>query len=290
MYKTDQPVPAGCPIASLPDYRRIVLARLPPGSVLDDDTEVNKSIIDEDAIFTTDDAILLKELVAEGLLDQDELLENEPVTRPFTAMGIRPKTTQFTPFQRPSSAFKRSPSGQRPVERSRSDLTQGESIQGSRALMNRAKTSSMTTEEVKDKLRSMKHEPSRSQEVNILKLDNDEPIPERSKLARSIRAPQSPQGDAVSSDEESQTDQKHEPRILSKKKSDHALPKFRKELNPLRTSLPIKLKPMKHESEVKLSSSRQEQLLAEIGEYKQVNVPIIKPMAKSVTKSELTQN
>lgn len=55
---------------------------------------------------------------------------------------------------------------------------------------------------------------------------------ERSKLARSIRAPQSPQGDAVSSDEESQTDQKHEPRILSKKKSDHALPKFRKELNP----------------------------------------------------------
>ena len=101
----------GCPIASLPDYRRIVLARLPPGSILDDDTEVNKSIIDEDAIFTTDDAILLKELVAEGLLDQDELLENEPVTRPFTAMGIRPKTTQFTPFQRPSSAFKRSPSG-----------------------------------------------------------------------------------------------------------------------------------------------------------------------------------
>ena len=113
--------------------------------------------------------------------------------------------------------------------------------------MNRAKTSSMTTEEVKDRLRSMKHEPSRTQEVNILKLDNDEPIPgniykvlwywsyylERSKLARSIRAPQSPQGDAISSDEEqSQTDQKHEPRILTKKKSDHALPKLRKELNP----------------------------------------------------------
>ena len=94
---------SGCPIASLPDYRRIVLSRLPPGSILDDESEIQKSIIEENSIFTTDDAILLKELVADGLLDEDELLENEPVTRPFTAMGLRPKTTQFTPFQRPSS-------------------------------------------------------------------------------------------------------------------------------------------------------------------------------------------
>ena len=94
---------SGCPIAALPDYRRIVLSRLPAGSILDDESEIQKSIIEENSIFTTDDAILLKELVADGLLDEDELLENEPVTRPFTAMGLRPKTTQFTPFQRPSS-------------------------------------------------------------------------------------------------------------------------------------------------------------------------------------------
>jgi len=277
---------SGCPIAGLPDYRRIVLSRLPPGSILDDESEIQKSIIEENSIFTTDDAILLKELVADGLLDEDELLENEPVTRPFTAMGLRPKTTQFTPFQRPSSAFKRPVSNDKPLERSRSDLTQGSALQGPRSLLSRFKggnNNDKMNDEIKDKLRNMKndnlqrtHEIKHAHEVNILKLDDSEPIPERSKLARSIRTSSTlEQGDSLSSDESSTTEQ--EP----KKKT---VPKLKKELNPLRTTLPSKIKSVSHENVVKLSSSRQEQLLAESGVYKQVNLPIIKPMAK---KSEL---
>ena len=48
--------------------------------MLDDEADVNKSTIDEqpNMMFTADDAILFKELVADGLLDEAELLENEP--------------------------------------------------------------------------------------------------------------------------------------------------------------------------------------------------------------------
>ena len=60
----------GCPIASLPDYRKIVLRRLPENSTLDD----AQGILSEHEIETTnpimshEDTILLKELVADGLL------------------------------------------------------------------------------------------------------------------------------------------------------------------------------------------------------------------------------
>ena len=151
--------------------------------MLDDEADVNKSTIDEqpNMMFTADDAILFKELVADGLLDEAELLENEPVTRPFTAMGMRPKTTQLTPFQRPSSAFKRPNSSERPVERSRSDLTQTGDVTlvGERGLLRSRSNKNgerRMREEMKDRLRSLD-----TNEVNILKLDNndnaDQPIP-----------------------------------------------------------------------------------------------------------------
>jgi len=295
---------SGCPIAELPDYRRIVLSRLPPGAMLDDEESVIKSTIDEQqSMFTADDAILFRELVADGLLDEAELLENEPVTRPFTAMGMRPKTTQLTPFQRPSSAFKRPNSNERPLERSRSDLTQGDALVGERGLLSRSRNGERRMrEEMKDRLRGLDNLATNasppSHEVNILKLDDDEcqPIPDRSQLARSIRATPicKDQGDSLSSDdneaeEEVVEEAKHEPRIVQRKRSDHGLPKLRKELKPLRTTMPM-FKPKGDTQTVKLNSSRQEQLLAEIGEYKQVTVQVPALLKHQAKKAEVTQN
>ena len=64
---------AGCPISKLPDYRKIVLKRLPPDSYLDDvegdhlDPDAQDDF-DRNALMTAEDANLLKELVADGLL------------------------------------------------------------------------------------------------------------------------------------------------------------------------------------------------------------------------------
>ena len=64
---------AGCPISKLPDYRKIVLKRLPADSYLDDvegdhlDPDAQDDF-DRNALMTTEDANLLKELVADGLL------------------------------------------------------------------------------------------------------------------------------------------------------------------------------------------------------------------------------
>ena len=93
-------------------------------------------------VVHSDDAILLKELVADGLLDEDELLENEPVTRPFTAMGLRLQnhpvhTLPTTLISIQATNFKRtSTKCAREID---FDLTQGNALQGRRGLMNRFK-------------------------------------------------------------------------------------------------------------------------------------------------------
>ena len=59
----------GCPISGLPDYRKIVLRRLPQESVLDETTgEYAELENDTNIIITQEDELLLKELVADGLL------------------------------------------------------------------------------------------------------------------------------------------------------------------------------------------------------------------------------
>ena len=63
----------GCPISKLPDYRKIVLKRLPPNSYLDDVEGDHlgpdeQDLFDRNALITAEDANLLKELVADGLL------------------------------------------------------------------------------------------------------------------------------------------------------------------------------------------------------------------------------
>ena len=87
---------------------------------------------------------------------------------------------------RMSKAFKRPMSNDKPLERSRSDLTQGSALQGPRSLLSRFKGASneKMNDEIKDKLRNMKndnlqrtHEIKHAHEVNILKLDDSEPIP-----------------------------------------------------------------------------------------------------------------
>lgn len=218
---------SGCPIALLPDYRKIVLKRLPPNSLLDDAPDEildydSQDKIDHNALINAEDANLLKELVADGLLDATELLENEPVSRPFTAMGMRPKTTNFTPFHRPSSAFKRPSTSGRQRSADSTDLTRGGAspahstltkggvIQGSRGLLNRRPNSagvlseSTTTRghererkanekqmkiEMEEKLKNWNREASG--EVNILKLDDNQDeeivIPARSTIAVNIR-------------------------------------------------------------------------------------------------------
>jgi len=59
----------GCPISSLPDYRKIVLRRMPDNSLLDDKSGNYSEIQEEtNSIITHEDTLLLKELVADGLL------------------------------------------------------------------------------------------------------------------------------------------------------------------------------------------------------------------------------
>lgn len=240
---------SGCPISKLPDYRKIVLKRLPVDSYLDDvkgdylDPDAQDDF-DRNALLTAEDANLLKELVADGLLDEEELLENEPVSRPFTSMGMRPKTTSFTPFHRPSSAFRRPATAGRPQRSAdssssgrdggSSSLTMGGAIQGSRGLLSRRPNSasrphssrdhtSRSSEkqmkiEMEEKLKNW-NKPSTEQyiqersevssgEVNILKFDNDETdeitIPARSTIAVNIRNQGDQHDEAYSIDSESE--------------------------------------------------------------------------------------
>lgn len=269
---------AGCPISKLPDYRKIVLKRLPPNSYLDDvkgdhlDPDA-QDLFDRNALITAEDANLLKELVADGLLDEEELLENEPVSRPFTSMGMRPKTTSFTPFHRPSSAFRRPATAgrQRSADSSRSSetggssLTMGGAIQGSRGLLSRRPNSasgrsSRSNEkqmkiEMEEKLKNWNkpNDSEQSSEVNILKLDhsdetNEITIPARSSIAVNIRGDQHDEEYSIESDQEEPELQeknfempKHEPKII-RKVSNTSLssgyqsqsPSERKQLNALR--------------------------------------------------------
>lgn len=113
-------------------------------------------------------------------------------------MGMRPKTTSFTPFHRPSSAFKRPATAgrQRSADSTSSrdggsSLTTGGAIQGSRGLLSRRPNSasrprsSRSSEkqmkiEVEEKLKNWNkpienhQEEKSSGEVNILKFDNEE--------------------------------------------------------------------------------------------------------------------
>lgn len=250
---------AGCPIAKLPDYRKIVLKRLPPGSYLDDvegdhlDPDAQDDF-DRNALMTAEDANLLKELVADGLLDEEELLENEPVSRPFTSMGMRPKTTSFTPFHRPSSAFKRPATAgrQRSADSTSSSrdggssLTTGGAIQGSRGLLSRRPNSASRPRSSRSSEKQMKIEMEEklknwnkpnteyiqeqsSGEVNILKFGDDETdeitIPARSSIAVNIRNQGDQHDEAYSIDSESEEPElqeknfetpKHEPKIIRK--------------------------------------------------------------------------
>ena len=78
-------------------------------------------------------------------------------------------------------AFKRPVSNDKPLERSRSDLTQGSALQGPRSLLSRFKgNNDKMNDEIKNKLRNIKNEQrthEHAHEVNILKLDDSEPIP-----------------------------------------------------------------------------------------------------------------
>jgi len=248
---------AGCPISKLPDYRKIVLKRLPAESYLDDvegdhlDPDAQDDF-DRNALMTTEDANLLKELVADGLLDEEELLENEPVSRPFTSMGMRPKTTSFTPFHRPSSAFKRPATAgrQRSADSTSSrdggsSLTTGGAIQGSRGLLSRRPNSASRPRSSRSSEKQMKIEmeeklknwnkpteyiqEQNSGEVNILKFNDDETdeitIPARSTIAVNIRNQGDQHDEAYSIDSESEEPElqeknfetpKHEPKIIRK--------------------------------------------------------------------------
>lgn len=315
----------GCPIASLPDYRKIVLRRLPENSTLDD----AQGILSEHEIETTnpimshEDTILLKELVADGLLDENELLENEPVSRPFTAMGLRPKTTAFTPFHRPSSAFRR-PQAERISSATSSRhtiitdktslLTTGGAIQGgSHGLLRRSNSKTDSTEfktenrsvtikrmknDIEQKLKKWTQQPN---EINILKLDSDEvdeiTIPARSSLATSIRNIEkdlSSSGDNLEDEEldteEPELTEQHfetrEPKIIRKVSNTslssgyHSVTPEKRQLNALKgVKRPVKIRSSVEVNDTRRTpiSSRQETLLAETREYKQIigNVPII---------------
>lgn len=112
-------------------------------------------------------------------------------------MGMRPKTTSFTPFHRPSSAFKRPATAgrQRSADSTSSrdggsSLTTGGAIQGSRGLLSRRPNSasrprpSRSSEkqmkiEMEEKLKNWNKpteyiQEQSSGEVNILKFDDDE--------------------------------------------------------------------------------------------------------------------
>jgi len=199
-----------CPIADLFDYRNVVQRRLPEGCLLDDGEDSRFSDSDS-KLMNLEDANFIKELVADGLLDEDELLAQEPLSRPFTAIGIRPKSARATPrspaTSRPRTAlnlFKKPSPNQ-----SSSDLTKGQALQGSRGLLSHRRRSrpksagsgsqmhSNSVEldeskklEIEEKLKSWTAE---NEEVNILKIDHEQfqtsHIPERSSLVRSIRTP-----------------------------------------------------------------------------------------------------
>ena len=129
--------------------------------------------------------------------DEDELLANEPTSRPFTAIGIRPKSGRFTPLSagatRPRTAlniFKSTQSSFIPQNKSTSELTSGAVIQGHRGLLargrrNRPKSASSvpsgsqkTPENIKSnveqQLNSWKSEQERTlTEVNIMTIDHE---------------------------------------------------------------------------------------------------------------------
>jgi len=175
-----------CPIADLFDYRNVVQRRLPDGCVLDDG-EDNRFTDSDSKLMNLEDANFIKELVADGLLDEDELLAQEPLSRPFTAIGIRPKSARLTPkspaTSRPRTALNlfKKPS-QNP---SSSDLTKGQALQGSRGLLShrrrsRPKSAGSGSQieldeskklEMEEKLKSWTAE---NEEVNILKIDHEQ--------------------------------------------------------------------------------------------------------------------
>jgi hypothetical protein len=337
----------GCPISSLPDYRKIVLRRMPPNTLLDDKNGNYPSEIEEEignSIITHEDTLLLKELVADGLLNQEELLENEPVSRPFTAMGLRPKTTAFTPFNRPSSAFRRpraervaSATDRRKIESNESSLTTGNPLQGSlngiiRKTGSEIKNRKQMKSDLEEKLKNWSHVTNQSEsEINILKLDTETDIdkitiPARSSLAKNIRNNEPEVIDTVASgeafegeiedDEEAEENlgdteepelteshfQLREPKIIRKVSNTslsssgyHSVtPEKGKQLNALKgVRRPIKIKSQIDLNETRRTpiSSRQETLLAETREYKQVigSLPIIPSLVVSSGSNQNNQ-
>jgi len=316
-----------CPIADLYDYRKIVKNRLPPICTLDDDDE--SPIIDTDKMMSIEDSNFIKELVAEGLLDEDELLADEPLSRPFTAIGIRPKTGRLTPkspgANRPRTAlnlFKKETtfSGRNSsVPTNSSELTSGAVMQGNRGLLARRRSrpksaSSLTNRtektpenikfEIEQQLMSWKSEKERNAEVNILTLDHDkyeaspEPIPERSTLVRSIRTP--PSEEPIKKDESELA-----PTIEFRDIPSSSSIKSPAPVDALSSSLRdvLKFKDIKKSTELELNSrafrSRQEELLAEGRILKQkiassgtrttITAPIIKHQSSN-RKQKLTQN
>ncbi|CBY38788.1 unnamed protein product [Oikopleura dioica] len=189
------------PLSKLADYRKLLTNRLPKSCTIEDDSQNDTPFMDE-----LSDVNFIKELCAEGVLmlilrlqDEDELLASEPLSRPFTAIGIRPKTGKLTPqspsASRPRTAinnFKVEFSVNEVIQRpgSASSLTTGGIRQGHRGLFKgrtRARpssTSSSTTpvtpedlqktlDELKNRtsMNSLHSRPS-SGEVNVLKLDD----------------------------------------------------------------------------------------------------------------------
>ena len=127
------------------------------------------------------------------------------MSRPFTAIGIRPKSGRYTPISpgsnRPRTAvniFKNTPTSFIKKDKSTSDLTTGGVIHGHRGLLSRArrnrpksagsvgspgpqKTPEKIKSDIQEQLKSWKSEQERTyNDVNILTIDHEtfEAIPD----------------------------------------------------------------------------------------------------------------